>query len=183
MKSELGNDLFSSTKKLPVSPHDEEKQASYTSSVLTHVSLQELPDGKSDRSEEFASSLFSQNELQYHLSCILLDCGIPANLAGHSYVRKAILLEYHNVDYRGSVYKTLYPDVASFFNTTPARVERSIRHAIEVGWSRANLEVLEKYFGHSTNPDRGKPTNSEFIATIADYLRLRYPASVLSEDI
>ena len=98
------------------------------------------------------------------------------------YVRKAILLEYYNANYRGAVYKALYPDVASYFHTTPSRVERAIRHAIEVGWSRGNIEVLEKYFGHSTNPNRGKRTNSEFIATISDYLQLRYPAGAVIED-
>ena len=174
MKPEHGNNQFSSAKALLVTTHDEEKQMAYMSSVHIPVVLQELPDVKSDRSNERASAKGSQNELMHHLTHILLDCGIPASLTGHSYVRKAILLEYYNADYRGAVYKALYPDVASYFHTTPSRVERAIRHAIEVGWSRGNIEVLEKYFGHSTNPNRGKPTNSEFIALITDKIRLDY---------
>ena len=182
MKPEPGNNPFSSAKTLLVSTHGEEKQTAYMSGVHIPVILQELPDAESDRSDECASAGFSQNELIHSLTQILLECGIPASLTGHMYVRKAILLEYYNANYRGAVYKALYPDVASYFHTTPSRVERAIRHAIEVGWSRGNIEVLEKYFGHSTNANKGKPTNSEFIATISDYLQLRYPAGAVNED-
>ena len=182
MKPEPGNNPFSSAKTLLVSTHGEEKQAAYMSGVHIPVILQELPDVERDCSDERASAGCSQNELVHSLVQILLECGIPASLTGHMYVRKAILLEYYNANYRGAVYKALYPDVASYFHTTPSRVERAIRHAIEVGWSRGNIEVLEKYFGHSTNPNKGKPTNSEFIATISDYLQLRYPAGAVIED-
>ena len=182
MKPEPGNNPFSSAKTLLVSTHGEEKQAAYMSGVHIPVVLQELPDVECDGSDERASAGCSQNELIYSLTQILLECGIPASLTGHLYVRKAILLEYYNANYRGAVYKALYPDVASYFHTTPSRVERAIRHAIEVGWSRGNIEVLEKYFGHSTNPNKGKPTNSELIATISDYLQLRYPAGAVIED-
>ena len=182
MKPEPGNNPFSSTKALLVSTHGEEKQITYLSGVHIPVVLQELPDVERDCSDERASAGCSQNELIHSLAQILLECGIPASLKGHMYVRKAILLEYYNANYRGAVYKALYPDVASYFHTTPSRVERAIRHAIEVGWSRGNIEVLEKYFGHSTNPNRGKPTNSEFIATISDYLQLRFPAGAVIED-
>ena len=182
MKPEPGNNPFSSAKTLLVSTHGEEKQAAYMSGVHIPVVLQELPDVECDGSDERASAGCSQNELIYSLTQILLECGIPASLTGHMYVRKAILLEYYNANYRGAVYKALYPDVASYFHTTPSRVERAIRHAIEVGWSRGNIEVLEKYFGHSTNPNKGKPTNSEFIATISEYLQVRYPAGAVHED-
>ena len=182
MKPEPGNNPFSSAKTLLVSTHGEEKQAAYMSGVHIPVVLQELPDVECDGSDERASAGCSQNELIYSLTQILLECGIPASLTGHMYVRKAILLEYYNANYRGAVYKALYQDVASYFHTTPSRVERAIRHAIEVGWSRGNIEVLEKYFGHSTNPNRGKPTNSEFIAIISDYLQLRFPAGTVIED-
>lgn len=182
MKPEPGSNPFSSVNALLVSTHGDENQTAYMGSVHIPVVLQELPDARCDRSDERAAASCSQKELMHYLTHILLDCGIPASLTGHSYVRKAILLEYHNADYRGAVYKALYPDVASYFHTTPSRVERAIRHAIEVGWSRGNIEVLEKYFGHSTNPNRGKPTNSEFIATISDYLQLRFPAGTVIED-
>ena len=146
------------------------------------VVVQELPDVKTDCSDECASAFSTENELIHQLTYMLLECGIPANLTGYLYVRKAILLDYHNADYRGAVYKALYPDIAAYFHTTPSRVERAIRHAIEVGWSRGNIEVLEKYFGYSTNPNRGKPTNSAFIATISDHLQLRCSASPAIKD-
>lgn len=181
MKPEPGKNQFSSSKPLLFSTPDEEKVMAYMSGVPVPAVLQELPDVQLHRMDEPASATCFQSELLHYLTHILLDCGIPASLTGHLYVRKAILLDYHNAAYRGAVYKALYPDVAAYFHTTPSRVERSIRHAIEVGWSRGNIEVLEEYFGHSTNPNRGKPTNSEFIATISDYLQLRYPAGTVIE--
>ena len=174
MQPEPGKTRSSSAKTLLFSPLDEGKTMAYLSSIPTV--LQELPDVKSSCLDEPASAVRFQSELLHLLTHTLLDCGIPASLAGHLYVREAILLDYHNAAYRRAVYKALYPDVAAYFHTTPSRVERSIRHAIEVGWSRGNIEVLEEYFGHSTNPNKGKPTNSEFIATISDYLQLRFPA-------
>ena len=110
----------------------------------------------------------------HQLTYMLLDCGIPANLTGYLYVRKAILLDYHNADYRGAVYKALYPDVAAYFHTTPSRVERAIRHAIEIAWDRGDLDTLNTFFGYTVNTAKGKPTNSEFIALITDKLRLQY---------
>ena len=182
MKPEPGKNQSSSTKALLFSTCDEEKVMAYMGGVPIPAGLQALPDVQIDRSDEPVSAICSRNEPLHYLTHILLECGIPASLSGHLYVRKAILLDYHNAAYRGAVYKALYPDVAAYFHTTPSRVERSIRHAIEVGWSRGNIEVLEKYFGHSTNPNKGKPTNSEFIATISDYLQLRFPAGAVNED-
>ena len=181
MRPEPGKNQFSPAKALFFPTHDEEKPIAYMSGFHFPVVVQELPDVKTDCSDECASAFSTENELIHQLTYMLLECGIPANLTGYLYVRKAILLDYHNADYRGAVYKALYPDVAVYFHTTPSRVERAIRHAIEVGWSRGNIEVLEKYFGYSTNPNRGKPTNSAFIATISDYLQLRYPAGTVME--
>ena len=181
MKPEPGRNQSPSSKALLFSTHDEEKVMAYMGGVPIPAGLRELPDVRMDDLDEPAFAICSRNEPLHYLTHILLECGIPASLSGHLYVRKAILLDYHNAAYRGAVYKALYPDVAAYFHTTPSRVERSIRHAIEVGWSRGNIEVLEKYFGHSTNPSRGKPTNSEFIATISDYLQLRYPAGTVME--
>ncbi|HCX91074.1 MAG TPA: hypothetical protein DGZ34_00200 [Lachnospiraceae bacterium] len=182
MRSESGKNQFSPAKAIFFPTHDEEKPIAYMRGFHFPVVVQEFPDVKSSRSDERSSAFSSENELMHQLTYMLLDCGIPANLTGYLYVRKAILLDYHNADYRGAVYKALYPDVAAYFHTTPSRVERAIRHAIEVGWSRGNIEVLEKYFGYSTNPNRGKPTNSAFIATISDHLQLRCSASPAIKD-
>ena len=116
----------------------------------------------------------SNEALTCCISQILRACGIPASLSGYQFIREAIFLMCHNSGYRTSITKTLYPDVAAVFHTTASRVERSIRHAIEVGWLRGNADILEHYFGYTTNPHSGKPTNGEFIATICDHLYLTY---------
>ena len=123
---------------------------------------------------ENASCQIPSEELVRCISQVLRDCGIPASLSGYQFIREAIFLKFHNAGYRTSITKALYPDVAAAFHTTASRVERSIRHAIEVGWVRGNADILEHYFGYTTNPHSGKPTNGEFIATICDHLHLAY---------
>lgn len=123
---------------------------------------------------EEAPRRISNEALTCCISQILRACGIPASLSGYQFIREAIFLMFHNPGYRTSITKTLYPDVAAVFHTTATRVERSIRHAIEVGWIRGNADILEHYFGYTTNPHSGKPTNGEFIATICDHLYLTY---------
>ena len=98
--------------------------------------------------------------------------GIPSHIKGYSYIRDGIDLMYRNPNMIGAITKELYPEIASKYDTTSSRVERAIRHAIEVSWSRGDYDVMEDLFGHSVDYDRAKPTNSEFIATIADKLRL-----------
>ncbi|HHY97986.1 MAG TPA: sporulation transcription factor Spo0A [Firmicutes bacterium] len=98
--------------------------------------------------------------------------GIPANIRGYQYIREAILMVIEDSGLLGRVTKELYPRIAQKFNTTPPRVERAIRHAIEIAWSRGNIELLNSVFGHTVDQERGKPTNSAFIARIADKLRL-----------
>ena len=98
---------------------------------------------------------------------------MPAHIKGYQYLREAILLTIDDMDIINSVTKVLYPEVARKFNTTPSRVERAIRHAIEVAWDRGDLETLQKFFGYTVSNIKGKPTNSEFIAMIADCLSLR----------
>ena len=104
---------------------------------------------------------------------ILHQIGVPAHIKGYQYLREAILLTIDDMDIINSVTKVLYPEVARKFNTTPSRVERAIRHAIEVAWDRGDIETLQKFFGYTVSNIKGKPTNSEFIAMIADCLSLR----------
>jgi len=100
------------------------------------------------------------------------EIGIPAHIKGYQYVREAILLVIDDIEMINSVTKMLYPSIARKFSTTPSRVERAIRHAIEVAWDRGNLDTLQRFFGYTVSTARGKPTNSEFIAMIADRLSL-----------
>ena len=104
---------------------------------------------------------------------VIHEIGVPAHIKGYQYLREAIILTVHDMDAINAVTKILYPAVAKKFQTTPSRVERAIRHAIEVAWDRGDLETLQKYFGYTVNSIKGKPTNSEFIAMIADSLTLR----------
>ncbi|AIS52391.1 stage 0 sporulation protein A [Thermoanaerobacter kivui] len=111
-------------------------------------------------------------DLEAMITEIIHDVGVPAHIKGYMYLRDAISLVISNMEYLNSVTKMLYPKIAEKYNTTPSRVERAIRHAIEVAWSRGKTEVLNDLFGYTINDEKGKPTNSEFIALIADKLRL-----------
>jgi len=111
------------------------------------------------------------------VTAIIHEIGIPAHIKGYMYLREAILMVVDRIDLLGAVTKELYPTVAVKFKTTPSRVERAIRHAIEVAWGRGNVEVINGLFGYTVNVDRGKPTNSEFIAMVADKLRMELKAS------
>ena len=102
---------------------------------------------------------------------------MPAHIKGYQYLREAIILAVNDDEIMNSVTKLLYPTVAKTFKTTPSRVERAIRHAIEVAWDRGDVDVLNSYFGYTIQNDRGKPTNSEFIAMISDKLKLNLKIS------
>ena len=110
--------------------------------------------------------------LESMVTAIIHDVGVPAHIKGYQYLREAILIAVADMDVINAVTKVLYPEVAKRFNTTASRVERAIRHAIEVAWDRGDLETLQKYFGYTVSNVKGKPTNSEFIAMIADRLTL-----------
>lgn len=116
-------------------------------------------------------------ELELMVTEIIHQIGVPAHIKGYHYLREAIILSVKNSDIINSVTKLLYPTVAKTYNTTSSRVERAIRHAIEVAWDRGDIDVLNSYFGYTIQNDRGKPTNSEFIAMISDKLRLRLKTS------
>ncbi|MCR5484258.1 MAG: sporulation transcription factor Spo0A [Clostridiales bacterium] len=113
-----------------------------------------------------------ENDLEVMISDIMRQIGVPAHIKGYQYLRDAIILTIENGDMMGSVTKVLYPTVAKHYKTTPSRVERAIRHAIEVAWDRGDVDVLSSYFGYTIQNSRGKPTNSEFIAMISDKMRL-----------
>ncbi len=116
-------------------------------------------------------------ELELMVTEIIHQIGVPAHIKGYHYLREAIILSVKNSDIINSVTKLLYPTVAKNHRTTSSRVERAIRHAIEVAWDRGDIDVLNSYFGYTIQNDRGKPTNSEFIAMISDKLRLRLKIS------
>ncbi|RXT09139.1 sporulation transcription factor Spo0A [Ammoniphilus sp. CFH 90114] len=107
------------------------------------------------------------------ITSYLVEMGIPAHIKGYLYIREAITMVYNDIELLGSITKVLYPDLAKKYNTTPARVERAIRHAIDVGWSRGNMESINHLFGYTVNKMKCKPTNSEFIAMLADQIRLK----------
>ena len=113
-------------------------------------------------------------DIETQVTKIIHQIGVPAHIKGYQYLRTAILLTVRDSDVINSVTKVLYPTVAKKYQTTTSRVERAIRHAIEVAWDRGDVETLNSYFGYTIQNDRGKPTNSEFIAMIADNLRLKY---------
>lgn len=116
-------------------------------------------------------------DLQVTVSEIMHQIGVPAHIKGYQYLREAIVLSINDKEMMSSVTKILYPTVAKMYSTTASRVERAIRHAIEVAWDRGDIDVLSSYFGYTIQSSRGKPTNSEFIAMISDKLRLRMKIS------
>ena len=111
-------------------------------------------------------------ELQSSITTLLHSLGVPSHIKGYEYIREGIGLMYNDPSMLGAITKEMYPEIAVKYNTTSSRVERAIRHAIEVSWTRGDYELMEEVFGHSVDYDRAKPTNSEFIATLADKLRL-----------
>ena len=117
---------------------------------------------------------FYHNNLQISITKILHELGIPSHIKGYQYIREGIGIIFERPETIGGITKELYPELASKFDTTVSRVERAIRHAIEVSWNRGNWNLMEEIFGHSVDIDKAKPTNSEFIVTVADKLRLDF---------
>ncbi len=107
------------------------------------------------------------------VTSVIHEIGVPAHIKGYQYLREAIMIAVKDMDVINAITKVLYPQVAKAFSTTPSRVERAIRHAIEVAWDRGDLETLQRFFGYTVSNTKGKPTNSEFIALIADRLQLQ----------
>ena len=112
--------------------------------------------------------------METQVTKIIHQIGVPAHIKGYQYLRSAIIMAINDSEIINSVTKILYPSVAKKYSTTTSRVERAIRHAIEVAWDRGDIDTLNSYFGYTVQQGRGKPTNSEFIAMISDNLRLKY---------
>ncbi|MDE6607962.1 MAG: sporulation transcription factor Spo0A [Lachnospiraceae bacterium] len=135
-----------------------------------------VPSGRGDVSaakEEYIQEPVKR-DLEKDVTDMIHEIGVPAHIKGYQYLREAIMMSVEDMDMLNSITKLLYPTIAKKFQTTPSRVERAIRHAIEVAWSRGRMETLEALFGYTINTGKGKPTNSEFIALIADKIRLLY---------
>lgn len=142
--------------------------------IMIHV-----PQGQSEITpytipSEKVNEVKEEKNLENDVTEMIHEIGVPAHIKGYHYLREAIMMCVDDVEMLSAITKVLYPTIADKFQTTPSRVERAIRHAIEVAWSRGRMETLEAMFGYTINTGKGKPTNSEFIALIADKLRLRY---------
>lgn len=116
--------------------------------------------------------------LERDVTNMIHEIGVPAHIKGYQYLREAILMSIQDMELLNSITKVLYPTIAKKFQTTPSRVERAIRHAIEVAWNRGKMDTIDELFGYTINTGKGKPTNSEFIALIADKIRLEYKKSM-----
>lgn len=116
----------------------------------------------------------SRRSLENDVTDIIHEIGVPAHIKGYQYLRESIIMSVNDIDMLNSITKILYPTIAKKFQTTPSRVERAIRHAIEVAWSRGKMDTIDELFGYTIHNGKGKPTNSEFIALIADKIRLEY---------
>lgn len=128
---------------------------------------------------EEAKTLYGESrtpvrDLEKDVTDMIHEIGVPAHIKGYQYLREAIMMSVEDVEMLNSITKILYPTIAKKFQTTSSRVERAIRHAIEVAWNRGKMETLDAMFGYTINTGKGKPTNSEFIALIADKIRLQY---------
>lgn len=113
-----------------------------------------------------------ENILRKEITKLLHTLGMPAHILGYEYTREAILIALGNKDILRAITGELYPAVSKRFNTTPSRVERAIRHAVELAWDRGDLDTIQKFFGFTTSPKKGKPTNKEFLSALSDHLRL-----------
>lgn len=137
-----------------------------------------VPSGKDKTQEKTKVEEIKKEEetrdLEQDVTDMIHEIGVPAHIKGYQYLREAIMMSVEDTTMLSSITKILYPTIAKRFGTTPSRVERAIRHAIEVAWSRGRMETLDALFGYTINTGKGKPTNSEFIALIADRIRLKY---------
>ncbi|MDU2197020.1 MAG: sporulation transcription factor Spo0A [Peptostreptococcaceae bacterium] len=142
------------------------------SNKTTHIE----PKSRVNTDIQMTRSDFVKNSgnIETEITNIIHEIGVPAHIKGYLYLREAIKMVIDNVELLGAVTKELYPSIAKKFNTTPSRVERAIRHAIEVAWSRGKVDTINQLFGYTVHNTKGKPTNSEFIAMIADKLRLEH---------
>lgn len=151
------------------------KYNTYTIGGRQETNSGQFSDRQQGREKEF--------DLEKDVTDMIHELGVPAHIKGYQYLREAIMMAVEDMEMLSSITKILYPTIAKKFQTTPSRVERAIRHAIEVAWSRGRMETLDEMFGYTINTGKGKPTNSEFIALIADKIRLNYRSKTSGEII
>ena len=160
--SEVGADIC------VLKPFDNSSLVAHIDSLVRHRSKNNMH-----------TSISANADMEAQVTKIIHQIGVPAHIKGYQYLRTAILMTIEDNDIINSVTKVLYPTVAKKYQTTTSRVERAIRHAIEVAWDRGDIDTLNSYFGYTIQNSRGKPTNSEFIAMIADNLRLKYKCAAI----
>ncbi len=153
-----------------IKPINQSNLIEYVESMLKNRNSKNMLNEQAGRDAQASSA----PDIEAQVTRIIHQIGVPAHIKGYQYLRTAILLTVKDSDIINSVTKVLYPSVAKKYSTTTSRVERAIRHAIEVAWDRGDVDTLNSYFGYTIQNNRGKPTNSEFIAMIADNLRLKY---------
>ena len=137
------------------------------------VLVERLEEIRGDAGQKKQELRRSGTSIESMVTSIIHEIGVPAHIKGYQYLREAIIIAVGDMDVINAITKVLYPQVAKTFQTTPSRVERAIRHAIEVAWDRGDLDTLQRFFGYTVSNTKGKPTNSEFIALIADKLQLQ----------
>lgn len=140
--------------------------------IMITVPSSQMKEGREKTVKSNAEPM--KRDLEKDVTDMIHEIGVPAHIKGYQYLREAIMMSVEDVDMLNSITKILYPTIAKKYQTTSSRVERAIRHAIEVAWSRGRMETLDALFGYTINTGKGKPTNSEFIALIADKIRLQY---------
>ena len=139
--------------------------------------LERLDEMREDLSSKRNPGRMNKANIESMVTSMIHEIGVPAHIKGYQYLREAIILAVKDMDVINAITKVLYPQVAKTFATTPSRVERAIRHAIEVAWDRGDLDTLQRFFGYTVSNTKGKPTNSEFIALIADRLQLQFKSA------
>ncbi len=157
--------------KLATAKHKEKKTKNLS---LIQKKIPKVENLKDKKASEESFILPSEQDLENNITLVIHDIGIPAHIKGYRYLRDSIILTIRDKSAIDSVTKVLYPTIAKMYESTPSRVERAIRHAIEVAWNRGNTDTLNNLFGYTISNGKGKPTNSEFIALIADKIRLEY---------
>ncbi len=135
--------------------------------------VERLEEIRGSRKAQNSNNRSDKGSIESMVTGIIHEIGVPAHIKGYQYLREAIIIAVNDMDVINAITKVLYPQVAKTFQTTPSRVERAIRHAIEVAWDRGDLDTLQRFFGYTVSNTKGKPTNSEFIALIADKLQLQ----------
>ena len=139
-----------------------------------HTGVVFADDGRKEYGAQPVKPERTGHDLEKDVTDMIHEIGVPAHIKGYQYLREAIMMSVNDIEMLSSITKVLYPTIAKKFDTTPSRVERAIRHAIEVAWNRGRMETLNSLFGYTISTGKGKPTNSEFIALIADKIRLSY---------